>query len=104
MGTRDVSSSTTRYAFNLLDNTNWEAWSYKVEAKLEDEDRWKFIIGPWVFPTITVQRPAVSPATGMVDEIVTNPAYADWCKGDEKTKRRIIEMVNDDQIAYIRDT
>jgi hypothetical protein len=40
---------------------------------------------------------------GIVEEIITNPAYVEWHKGDEKTKRQIIEMVNDDQIAYIRD-
>jgi hypothetical protein len=52
---------------------------------------------------MTVQCPADSPATGIVEEIVANPAYAEWRKGDEKTKRRIIKMVKDDQIAYIRD-
>jgi hypothetical protein len=102
MGTRGVSSS-TRYVFNLLDGKYWDTWSFKAQLKLEDEERWKYITGPWVFPTIMVQQPAVSPATGTVEAQVANPAYPEWRKGDEKTRRRIIEMVSDTQIAYIRD-
>src|ERR1700761_7180970 len=102
MGTRDVSSS-TRYNFNLLDGTNWDTWSYKAEQKLEDEDRWKYITGPWVFPTTISQQAAVAPEMGTVTVEVVNPAYAEWHQGDAKTKRRIAEMVSDDQVTYIQD-
>lgn len=101
MGTRDVSS--TRYTFNLLDSKNWKTFSFKAQNKLEDEDRWTFIVDTAVPPTIVVQQPAVSPATGMVATSIVNPDYADWEKGNAKTMRRITEMVSDDQVAYIRD-
>src|ERR1700761_6703105 len=102
MGPEAVSSS-TRYAFNLLDSKNWDTWSFKVQSKLEDEERWKYITGPWIFSTMIVQQPNASSATGTVDTEVPNPAYPDWRKGDEKTRRRIVEMVSDDQVVYIRD-
>jgi hypothetical protein len=44
MGTPNVSS--TRYTFTLLDNTNWDTWSFKAQSKLEDEEHWRYIIGP----------------------------------------------------------
>jgi hypothetical protein len=102
MGTPDV-SSTTRYAFNLLDSKNWKTFSFKAQNKLEDEDRWQYISKPAVLSTIVVQRPAVSPATGTVETTIVNPDYADWEKGNAKTMRRITEMVSDDQVAYIMD-
>jgi hypothetical protein len=49
------------------------------------------------------QQNAVAPDTGTVEMEVVNPAYANWRKGDEKTKCRITEMVSDTQVAYIRD-
>ncbi|KAJ7648825.1 hypothetical protein B0H17DRAFT_958815, partial [Mycena rosella] len=52
---------------------------------------------------MVVQRPPVTPATGAVSTVIVNPDYADWSKGDAKTKCRITEMVSDDQVAYIRD-
>ncbi|KAJ7343877.1 hypothetical protein DFH08DRAFT_810415 [Mycena albidolilacea] len=99
MGTLAVSSS-TRYAFNLLDSKNWDTWSFKVQSKLEDEERWKYITGPWVFPTMIVQQTAVSPATGTVDAEVSNPVYPDWRKAT--TRLRTSEMWNNLRTIYQR--
>jgi hypothetical protein len=74
MGT-DVSSA-TRYTFNLLDNKNWKTFSFKAQSKLEDEERWTYVVGPVVPPTVVVQRTTVLPATGTVDTEIVNPGYA----------------------------
>jgi uncharacterized membrane protein YgcG len=100
VGTPNVS---TRYVFNQLDGKNWNTFAFKAQSKLEDEENWQFIVGPAQPKTVIVQRAAVSPATGMVDTEIVNADYADWAKGNAKTMRRITEMVNDDQVAYIRD-
>ncbi|KAJ7754912.1 hypothetical protein B0H14DRAFT_3512430 [Mycena olivaceomarginata] len=99
MGTPDV--STPCYLFNQLADKNWKTFSFKAKNKFEDEDHWKYVAEPIVPPTLIVQRPAVSPATGMVDTEIVNPEYAEWKKGNDKTMRRIVEMVSDDQVPYI---
>ncbi|KAJ7721065.1 hypothetical protein DFH07DRAFT_1008250 [Mycena maculata] len=100
MGTRDV-SSTTRYAFNLLDNKNWKTFSFKAKNKFQDEGRWKYIDEPPVPKTITTQSPALSPGTGMIDIEIVNPDYAAWAEGNAKMMCRIVEMVAPDAADLI---
>jgi hypothetical protein len=99
MGPPDV--STRGYQFNQLDKKNWKTFSWKAQNKFEDEDQWQYIIGPPVTEMLIVQRPALASAMGTVDTKIVNPDYADWKKGNDKTMRRIAEMVQDDQVQYI---
>ncbi|KAJ7778676.1 hypothetical protein DFH07DRAFT_1033377 [Mycena maculata] len=100
MGTRDASSSTC-YAFNLLDKSNWKTFSFKAKNKFEDEGHWQYISDPPVPEKIITQSPAASPATGTIDVVTNNPAYAAGVEGNAKTMHRIVEMVSDNQVPYI---